>query len=91
MLCHSWVIVGQPLELHCALLRWHCVVVLQSCFGIAMTYHRMLTHRAFRVPVWLEYTLAYIGTLSLQVQWLQAVHRNTKLLLLSWLGCCSHY
>lgn len=51
-----------------------CVVVtvLQSCIGIALTYHRMLTHRSFKVPRVIEYTFAYIGTLAVQgspIEW----------------------
>jgi stearoyl-CoA desaturase (delta-9 desaturase) len=37
-----------------------------SPIGVTLTYHRLLTHRAFKVPKWLEYTLATIGALSAQ-------------------------
>jgi len=45
-----------------------CLVVLftVSPIGVTMTYHRLLSHRAFEVPKWLEYTLAVFGTLSAQ-------------------------
>lgn len=37
-----------------------------SPLGINMCYHRLLTHRGFKVPVWLEYTLATIAAMSAQ-------------------------
>jgi stearoyl-CoA desaturase (delta-9 desaturase) len=35
-------------------------------FGIGMGYHRLLTHRSYRVPKWIEYFLAVCGTLALE-------------------------
>ena len=37
-----------------------------SPIGVTLTYHRLLSHRAFKVPKWLEYTLATFGALSAQ-------------------------
>lgn len=34
--------------------------------GIGLGYHRLLTHRGFAVPKWLEYTLSVFGTLAMQ-------------------------
>ncbi|HMO80575.1 MAG TPA: fatty acid desaturase [Pyrinomonadaceae bacterium] len=34
--------------------------------GIGLGYHRLLTHRGFKVPKWLEYTLTTFGALALQ-------------------------
>jgi stearoyl-CoA desaturase (delta-9 desaturase) len=34
--------------------------------GIGLGYHRLLTHRGFKVPKWLEYTLSTFGALALQ-------------------------
>lgn len=34
--------------------------------GIGIGYHRLLTHRGFKAPKWLEYTLSVFGTLALQ-------------------------
>jgi fatty-acid desaturase len=45
--------------------------------GIGMGYHRLLTHRGYRTPKWLEYFLALCGTLSLEggpIAWV-ATHR----------------
>ncbi len=46
-------------------------------FGIGMGYHRLLTHRSYRVPKAIEYFLAVCGTLALEggpVFWV-ATHR----------------
>jgi fatty-acid desaturase len=46
--------------------------------GLNLGFHRLLTHRGFTVPLWLEHTLAIFGTLSLQfspAMWV-AVHRR---------------
>ena len=45
--------------------------------GIAISYHRQLTHRGFSTPKWLEYVMAVCGTMALQgspIYWV-AVHR----------------
>jgi fatty-acid desaturase len=35
-------------------------------FGIGLGYHRLLTHRSFKAPKWLEYTLTIFGGMALQ-------------------------
>ena len=35
-------------------------------WGIGMGYHRLLTHRGFKAPKWLEYFLSTCGTLAMQ-------------------------
>ncbi len=45
--------------------------------GIAIGYHRLLTHRGYAVPRWLEYVIATCGTMALQggpIYWV-GVHR----------------
>ena len=45
--------------------------------GIGMGYHRLLTHRGYRTPKWLEYFLSVCGTLALEggpIFWV-ATHR----------------
>jgi stearoyl-CoA desaturase (delta-9 desaturase) len=63
--------------------RWSALVVLAVTWflgqnvGIAMSYHRQLTHRGFNTPKWVEYFMAICGTLALQggpLYWV-AVHR----------------
>lgn len=39
---------------------------LAGSLGIGIGYHRLLTHRGFKAPKWLEYTLSIFGTLALQ-------------------------
>lgn len=52
----SWSALGVTLLLH-----W-----LLGSIGICLGYHRLLSHRSFQVPQWLEYTIAFIGALALQ-------------------------
>jgi stearoyl-CoA desaturase (delta-9 desaturase) len=45
--------------------------------GIGMAYHRLLTHRGYKVPKWLEYFLTACGTMALEggpIFWV-ATHR----------------
>ena len=45
--------------------------------GISMGYHRLHTHRSYKVPTWLEYFFAICGTLTLEggpIFWV-AIHR----------------
>ena len=39
---------------------------LFGSIGICLGYHRLLSHRSFRVPKWLEYIITTIGALALQ-------------------------
>src|ERR1700733_6530109 len=63
--------------------RWSSVAIflvmwlLGQNVGIAISYHRQLTHRSFTTPKWLEYAMAICGTMALQgspTYWV-AVHR----------------
>jgi stearoyl-CoA desaturase (delta-9 desaturase) len=50
---------------------------ITMCFGISMGYHRLHTHRSYRVPLLLEYFFAVCGTLTLEggpIFWV-ATHR----------------
>lgn len=52
-----------------------------GCLGITLCFHRLLTHRSFKVPKWLEYFLSLCGSLALQggpITWV-AVHRQHHL------------
>ena len=49
-----------------------------ACLGVTMGYHRLLSHRAYRVPQWLERFLATCGALSCQhgpIDWV-GLHRH---------------
>jgi len=51
---------------------------LLSALGVTVGFHRLLTHRAFQTHAWLRYTLAVLGSLSLQgavIDWV-ADHRK---------------
>ena len=52
----SWSALGVALLLH-----WLC-----GSIGICLGYHRLLSHRSFRVPRWLEYSVATVGALAMQ-------------------------
>ncbi len=46
--------------------------------GVGTCYHRLLTHRGYQVPKWLEYSLAVIATMALEggpISWV-ALHRQ---------------
>ena len=50
---------------------------LFGMFGITIGYHRLLTHRGFSCPTWLEHSLAILGMCNLQdspARWV-AIHR----------------
>lgn len=50
---------------------------ISGSLGIGVGYHRLLTHRGFRCPKWLEYFFAVCGTLALEggpIFWV-AIHR----------------
>jgi stearoyl-CoA desaturase (delta-9 desaturase) len=64
----SWSALGLLIFLH-----W-----LFGSIGICLGYHRLLSHRSFQVPKWLEYAIAFIGSLALQagpISWVGA-HRQ---------------
>jgi len=53
-------------------------VIIFGVLGITVCYHRLLTHRSFKCPKWLEHTLAVVGLLNMQdapARWV-AVHRR---------------
>jgi fatty-acid desaturase len=85
----NWIFAVTIVAFHLAALaalfcfRWSALVafivlwVLAENVGIAMGYHRLLTHRGYSTPKWLEYCITTCGTLALQggpIYWV-AVHR----------------
>ena len=40
---------------------------IAGSLGVGLGFHRLLTHRGFKAPKWLEYFLSFCGTLGLQV------------------------
>jgi stearoyl-CoA desaturase (delta-9 desaturase) len=67
----SWPAVGLALFLH-----W-----LTGGLGITLGWHRLLSHRSFHTPKWLEYLLVFCGTLALQGGpiWWVGLHRHHHL------------
>ncbi len=56
-----------------ALLMWW----VAGSLGIGMGYHRLLTHRGYKTPKWVEYVLTTCGSLALEggpIEWV-ATHR----------------
>lgn len=49
-------------NLAAALIMWW----IAGSLGIGVGYHRLLTHRGFKVPKWVEYVLSVMGTFALQ-------------------------
>lgn len=52
----SWSALGIAIFLH-----W-----LFGSIGICLGYHRLLTHRSFQLPKWLEYAIAILGACAIQ-------------------------
>jgi fatty-acid desaturase len=54
------------------LFSWQRLLVMAVLYvfainvGIGMCYHRLLTHRGYQVPRWLEYFMTFCATLSLE-------------------------
>lgn len=64
----SWSAVGVALLLH-----W-----VTGGLGITLGWHRLVTHRSFQTPKWLEYLLVFCGSLSCQggpIEWV-GLHRH---------------
>ncbi len=58
-----------------------CLLILYwitACLGVTLGYHRLLSHRSFKVPQWLERFFATCGALSCQhgpIDWV-GLHRH---------------
>jgi sn-1 stearoyl-lipid 9-desaturase len=67
----SWTGVGLAVFLH-----W-----LTGGLGITLGWHRLVTHRSFQTPKWLEYLLVFFGTLAMQGGpiWWVGLHRHHHL------------
>ncbi len=79
------VLVGLHLGALAALFmfNWHALLAAVLLYyigvglGISMGYHRLHTHRSYKLPLWVEYFLAICGTLTLEggpIFWV-ATHR----------------
>ena len=62
---------------------WQWVIVLfvyflNGCLGMTMTYHRLLSHKSWNPPKWVEYLFALFATIGLTgtaISWV-SVHRK---------------
>lgn len=85
----NWGVTAFMVALHlaalCALFffTWKALVLavamwwVAGSLGIGMGYHRLLTHRGYKTPKWLEYVLTVCGTLAFEggpIAWV-ATHR----------------
>ena len=67
ILFFSWPVFAAAVFLYC----------VATGLGISMGYHRLHTHRSYKVPLALEYSLAFCGALTLEggpISWV-ATHR----------------
>ena len=54
------------------------VYFLTGCFGMTMTFHRLLSHKSWNPPKWFEYVGTFLGTYGLtgsSIAW-TAIHRE---------------
>ena len=85
----NWGVTAIMIALHlCALaavffFTWKALIVciamwwVSGSLGIGIGYHRLLTHRGYKTPKWMEYFLTICGTLALEggpIAWV-ATHR----------------
>jgi len=85
----NWGVTAIMVGLHlCALaavffFTWKALIValvmwlVAGSLGIGMGFHRLLTHRGYKTPKWMEYFLTICGTLALEggpIAWV-ATHR----------------
>lgn len=70
-----------PMIIYAGAFHWFIalfVYFLTGCFGMTMTYHRLLSHKAWNPPKWLEYLFVLFATMGLTgsaISWV-AVHRQ---------------
>ncbi len=64
----SWAAIGLAIVMH-----W-----VTGGLGITLGWHRLVSHRSFQTPKWLEYLFVFCGTLSMQGGpiWWVGLHRH---------------
>ena len=85
----NWVTAGFMMAFHVGAIAaffffsWKALIAvavlwwISGSLGIGMGYHRLLTHRGYKTPKWVEYFLSICGTLALEggpIFWV-ATHR----------------
>ncbi len=88
----KWVVLLYVISIHIGALfvivpsnfRWSAVGLMlflhwiTGGLGITLGWHRLVTHRSFQTPKWLEYFFVFCGTLSMEgspIEWV-GLHRN---------------
>ncbi|MBL8206959.1 MAG: fatty acid desaturase [Blastocatellia bacterium] len=66
VLCHIFAVVALFKFTWPAFISMLVLYFVSGCLGIGLGYHRLLTHRGFKVSKPVEYFLAICGTLALQ-------------------------
>lgn len=70
-----------PMILYAAWWQWAItffVYFLNGCLGMTMTYHRLLSHKSWNPPKWMEYLFVMFATIGLTgsaISWV-AIHRK---------------
>jgi stearoyl-CoA desaturase (delta-9 desaturase) len=70
-----------PMIIYGAWWQWLIVLFvyfLNGCLGMTMTYHRLLSHKAWTPPKWMEYLFTLFATIGLTgsaISWV-AIHRE---------------
>ena len=70
-----------PMIIHGSLYHWLIalfVYFLNGCLGMTMTYHRLLSHRSWNPPKWIEYLFTLFATIGMTgsaIAWV-AIHRE---------------
>lgn len=70
-----------PMILYATWVEWLAAAFIYFLFngvGMIMTYHRLLTHRSFKCPLWFEYLGTMLATFSFTgsaITWI-AIHRK---------------
>lgn len=85
----NWITAGFMFAFHAGAIAaffffsWKAIIAaavlwwISGSLGIGMGYHRLLTHRGYKTPKWVEYFLTICGTLALEggpIFWV-ATHR----------------
>lgn len=88
----DWVTLGFMVVVHSIALlallpqffSWNAVLLalvlhwITGCLGITLGWHRLISHRSFQVPKWLEYFFVFCGSLACQhgpLMWV-GLHRH---------------
>lgn len=70
-----------PMILYATWWQWVIVIFvyfLNGCLGMTMTYHRLLSHKSWNAPKWIEYLFSLFATIGLTgsaISWV-AIHRK---------------